>query len=299
MGGAALMAMIALALLFRSSPKVEASYSFAGCALRPGAAYAREQTIALASDVFAPGALSLIDERHPLTSQTGSVRDVATMTGQYLPALSGVKLMPEVIYALCDLRAARTLEGMTITRGATSFAEQTALQREAYMRYAQVYAPLDSARMAEKYVPAAGHSEHQSGWAFDIELTGTLEMGLADRLRQSDFGVWLKENMWRYGFIERYPNEKAAHFSSGCEGLHLRYVGREHALAMRGMNLCLEEYIALLHAKGSVLIEQAGKRAALIVCMPLSDAQTLMIPRDAAVVSAYGDNAGYAVIVLK
>lgn len=297
---AAVGAAAALWLLCAAAaqPKEEI-YCFGDYTLYPSASYARETKITLPRDALSPGALSLIDHSHPIFSQAGGVRDVQTMTGQYLPAAKGVKLMPEVIYALCDMRAARSLGGMVITTGTNSFAEQTALQRQAYLRYAQVYAPDESVRMAQKYVPSAGESEHQSGWAFDIELTGTLEMGLADRLKQSEFGQWLKENMWQYGLIERYPNEKAAHFEGGCENLHIRYVGREHALAMRCLNMCLEEYVRFLRARGSLQIQRDGERDTLILYFPLNGAQTALIPRNAAVVSASGDNAGGAVIVLK
>lgn len=296
---AALLAALGGALCLTAARPGEDVVYFGDYALRPGAPYAREEAVTLPSDALTPGALSLIDSAHPLASQTPGARDVRMMTGQYLPAREGVTLMPEAIYALCDMRADRSLDGMEIIAGTTSFAEQTALQREAYLRYAQVYAPADSVAMAQRYVPGAGESEHQSGWAFDIALTGTLEMGRADRLLQSEFGEWLDETMWRYGLIERYPAEKAAHFQGGCENLHLRYVGREHALAMRALNLCLEEYVAFLRARGSLTIERAGERWALILYLPSDGARTLRIPRGAAVLSASGDNAGGAVVVVR
>ncbi len=300
LGGAALTAAAIIGALCLSPARTgEDIHRFGEYTVRAGASYAREEMIAWPRDALAPGALALVDRAHPLAEPASGARDVRVMTGQYLPAREGVTLMPEVIYALCDMRAARALDGMEIVAGTTSFAEQTALQSEAYLRYALVYAPAQAVMMAEQYVPGAGESEHQSGWAFDIELTGTLEMGSADRLKQSEFGEWLEENMWRYGLIERYPRDKAGSFAGCCEHLHIRYVGREHALIMRGMNLCLEEYLTLLRARGSLSLERAGEREALILYLPLTGARSLMIPRGAAVVSASGDNAGGAVIVIK
>ena len=49
-----------------------------------------------------------------------------------------------------------------------------------------------------------GSSEHHTGLAFDVAITGESAFGAT---RQS---VWLKENCWDYGFIIRYPADKTA-----------------------------------------------------------------------------------------
>ena len=58
--------------------------------------------------------------------------------------------------------------------------------------------------------------------------------------------AWLTENAWRYGFILRYPPEKADVTGIGYESWHFRYVGIPHAWYMQENNLCLEEYLDLL-----------------------------------------------------
>ena len=83
-----------------------------------------------------------------------------------------------------------------------------------------------------------GTSEHHTGLAFDLAITGEASFGAT---KQS---VWLAQHCWEYGFIIRYPSDKTAITRISYEPWHVRYVGTEHALIMRDENLCLEEYIA-------------------------------------------------------
>jgi D-alanyl-D-alanine carboxypeptidase len=57
---------------------------------------------------------------------------------------------------------------------------------------------------------------------------------------------WFAENCHKYGFILRYPADKAD--KTGVEGnaTVFRYVGTVHAEYMKENNLCLEEYIEVL-----------------------------------------------------
>ena len=82
-----------------------------------------------------------------------------------------------------------------------------------------------------------GASEHQTGLAFDVAITGESSFGAT---KQS---IWLRENCWEYGFIIRYAADKTSITGISHEPWHIRYVGTEHAIIMRNENLCLEEYI--------------------------------------------------------
>lgn len=53
-----------------------------------------------------------------------------------------------------------------------------------------------------------------------------------------------------YGFIQRYQREKEDVTGIKAEPWHFRYVGREHALAMERLGLCLEEYVRWQRALG-------------------------------------------------
>nr|MBR4281782.1 peptidoglycan-binding protein [Clostridia bacterium] len=82
-----------------------------------------------------------------------------------------------------------------------------------------------------------GSSEHHTGLAFDVAVTGESSFGATKH------AVWLREHCWEYGFILRYPADKTAITRIAHEPWHIRYVGTAHSLIMRDENLCLEEYI--------------------------------------------------------
>ena len=57
--------------------------------------------------------------------------------------------------------------------------------------------------------------------------------------------LWLVDNCNSFGYIVRYPSEKAdkTHVSGSGSGRIYRYVGYEHAAYMGMYHLCLEEYL--------------------------------------------------------
>lgn len=85
-----------------------------------------------------------------------------------------------------------------------------------------------------------GHSEHETGYAFDF--TETVDL---DYQGTGDF-AWINENCYKYGFVVRYTKEKTKITNIRPEPWHFRYVGIAHATYMTKNNLCLEEYIDLL-----------------------------------------------------
>jgi len=90
-----------------------------------------------------------------------------------------------------------------------------------------------------------GHSEHQTGWAFDIGDGGgacSFEPCFADQ----PAAAWAKANGHRFGFVVRYPWMLHPITGYFYEPWHLRYVGVEAATDMlnRGIGT-LEEYFGL------------------------------------------------------
>ena len=95
-----------------------------------------------------------------------------------------------------------------------------------------------------------GHSEHQTGWAFDIADGGgacSFQPCFADQPAAS----WAKANGHRFGFVVRYPWMLHPITGYYYEPWHLRYVGVEAATDMlnRGVGT-LEEYFGLEAAPG-------------------------------------------------
>lgn len=93
---------------------------------------------------------------------------------------------------------------------------------------------------ADKYSARAGHSEHQTGLAFDLNT-------IDDAFANTPEGKWVQENCYRYGLILRYPKGSENKTGYQYESWHLRYVGEELAqkLYNNGNWITLEEYFNL------------------------------------------------------
>lgn len=96
-------------------------------------------------------------------------------------------------------------------------------------------------READKVAARPGYSEHQSGLAIDVfeihnQLTGTFQ--------DSPAYAWLKENAYKYGFIERYPQDKEYLTGYSAESWHWRYVGLEAAKVVHDEEITYDEYYA-------------------------------------------------------
>ncbi len=87
----------------------------------------------------------------------------------------------------------------------------------------------------DKVSARAGHSEHQTGLAVDIN---DLEEVFADTME----GKWLENNSAQYGYILRYPKGKEEITGYNYEPWHFRYVGRKHAEQIYQSGLTYDEY---------------------------------------------------------
>ena len=95
----------------------------------------------------------------------------------------------------------------------------------------------EAKELAEKWVALPGHSEHQLGFA--VDLNGAVY----------DVYLWLQANSYKYGFIFRYPGSKTEITGTAEEVWHYRYVGVEAATEMYEQGVCLEEYLAMLDGR--------------------------------------------------
>ncbi len=129
-----------------------------------------------------------------------------------LPEDYGSGLTAETYAAFTEMAAAAAAEGYNIyiVSGFRSYITQ----RDLYGYYAIV----DGAETADTYSARPGHSEHQSGLAFDLNTT--------DRsFGETPEGIWLNENCSRFGFILRYPKGKTDETGYIYEPWHFRFVG--------------------------------------------------------------------------
>lgn len=102
------------------------------------------------------------------------------------------------------------------------------------------YVSRDGKVKADTYSARAGHSEHQTGLAADIN-------SLSQSFKNTKEGQWLNEHCSEYGFIIRYPEGKESITGYIFEPWHIRYVGKELASALynNGDWITLEEYFGI------------------------------------------------------
>lgn len=98
------------------------------------------------------------------------------------------------------------------------------------------YVARDGYTLADTYSARPGHSEHQTGLAFDV---GAID----DYYGDTPAGKWLATNSHKYGFIIRYPKGKTHITGYKYEPWHIRYIGIEHATNIYNKNITLEEYL--------------------------------------------------------
>ena len=107
-------------------------------------------------------------------------------------------------------------------------------------RLSQGYGSLDAYEETKKSVAFPGTSEHATGFALDITSAQYVELN--EKQADTEEAKWLAANSWKYGFVLRYPPEKADVTGIIYEPWHYRYVGQEAAKEMTEKNITLEEY---------------------------------------------------------
>ncbi len=138
----------------------------------------------------------------------------------------------EAVDALYVMFAAAKEEGLTlfVKSGYRSYIDQKIIYND--------YVARDGQSVADRYSARPGHSEHQSGLAFDLN-------SLMQDFGESPEGIWLAENCYKYGFIIRYPKDKEEITGYMYEPWHVRYLGIDTAEKVYESGLCLEEYLGI------------------------------------------------------
>jgi LAS superfamily LD-carboxypeptidase LdcB len=89
---------------------------------------------------------------------------------------------------------------------------------------------------------APGESEHNSALAVDVVSVNNQRMD--EDYLENPIYTWLLDNAADYGFIQRYPIDKANITGVEFEPWHFRYVGVEQARLIKESGMTLEEYLA-------------------------------------------------------
>lgn len=91
---------------------------------------------------------------------------------------------------------------------------------------------------AAAQVPKGGYSENQTGMAVEFSRDAAFA--------NSDASHWLANNCVQYGFVRRYTEDLKSTTGMADDPAHYRYVGTDHARAMRRLGLSLESYVRYL-----------------------------------------------------
>lgn len=151
-----------------------------------------------------------------------------------LPASYGGPLTTEVMNAFNQMNADAIALGLNlwIQSGYRSYTRQEGIYN--------TYVATDGQIAADTYSARPGHSEHQTGLAFDLNT-------INDSFTYTNEGKWVNANCYRYGFIIRYPKGKDNITGYMHESWHLRYVGVELATTLynNGEWITMEEYYGI------------------------------------------------------
>lgn len=161
----------------------------------------------LSADYVPEGLVNLYEQRH-----------------SFRLANSDIYLTRETYEAMQRMFAAAEAEdvnGFIVTSGYRDYARQ-----------AEIFAESEPGKAQQP-----GASEHQTGLAFDVtaENNGGFET--------TEQYAWLSAHAHEYGFIQRYPANKADETGISYEPWHYRYVGVEAATRIRETGVTLETFI--------------------------------------------------------
>lgn len=151
-----------------------------------------------------------------------------------LPSTYGTALTDATQAAFSRMQQAAAADGLNIyiSSGFRSYDTQKKIYANFVSTKGQAGADAVSAR--------AGHSEHQTGLAFDVNIINSSFAGTPE-------AIWLEQNCYKFGFILRYPEGKTDETGYSFEPWHFRYVGEELAekLYNNGDWRTLEDYFGI------------------------------------------------------
>ncbi|ULL16924.1 VanY-A/VanY-F/VanY-M family D-Ala-D-Ala carboxypeptidase [Paenibacillus sp. H1-7] len=222
----------------------------------------KQQTITITKDQVYQGDLLLVNKEYPVHKE-GIKSDVIKLS-QHKQLIRGYGLLDNRIQ-LSESVAQRFIEMVgaaqkdkvshfSITSGYRGLEEQSQLYQE----------------MGSDYALPAGYSEHNLGLSLDI---GSTQM----EMNQAPEGKWLNKNAWKYGFILRYPKDKAAITGIQYEPWHYRYIGLPHSAIMQEKRFVLEQYLDYLKKEKSIAFTVDGTKYQ-VAYYPVSQNTAIKVP---------------------
>ncbi|MDR6987700.1 D-alanyl-D-alanine carboxypeptidase [Paenarthrobacter nitroguajacolicus] len=181
----------------------------------------------------------IVNKHRPLSPQDFVPADLVQPNIRLAVSGEAALVISTTAAAAEKLFSAAATEGviMTLASGYRSYSTQVATYGGYVASTGQAAADRASAR--------PGHSEHQTGWSFDI-ADGGGACSFQPCFAEQPAAVWAKANAHKFGFVVRYPwmfHDTTGYF---YESWHLRYIGVEAATDMASRGIAtLEEYFGL------------------------------------------------------
>ena len=162
----------------------------------------------LAEDYIPEGLVNLYEQRHSFRLASSDI---------YL-----TRETYEAMERMFSAAEAENVNGFIVTSGYRDFARQGEIYAESEPGKAQV----------------PGASEHQTGMAFDVTAENS-----GDGFESTPQYAWLCQHAHEYGFIQRYPANKAGETGISYEPWHYRYVGVDAATRIKSTGQTLEAFL--------------------------------------------------------
>ncbi len=176
--------------------------------------------------------LTLVNSTHPLP-EDWKVELTTVSDGKQVDA----RIADQFEQMIADCKAAG-YDDVFVNQAYRSHEDQQAIWDEFYNQYlAEGYSEKEAYDLTGQSVAVPGTSEHELGLAADICSIHF------DETYNAPIQTWLRENGYKYGFIQRYPASKEDVTKIKNENWHFRYVGVEAATAMHESGQVLEEYL--------------------------------------------------------
>ena len=224
----------------------------------------------------------------------------------YRRSQNGMRLLPEAIEKLDEMFSVYDADMKA------SGISYTPYIKDAYRDYATQEQKYNS-KEDKSTVAVPGGSDLHTGYSFRLSWRG--EDGQEYQLNSVPLAYeWLKTNMSKYGFIDRYPENGTTDFAGTVivgYGFY-RYVGIPHSLYIDKLGISLEDYIELLKKDYSIdekpefeledLLQIDSEDATYYVMhvTATGDKAEFSIPENTKIHSFSGDNmGGFAVVLVK
>ena len=177
------------------------------------------------------------DAAHTLSTRKPSLQylseEIPTKDGAILEVNEALQ---QPLLSLCGgitstLSDAHACGGLQIETGYVSHTKQKRAYEEAMESYGE---------KAGLYVSKPGHDEHQLGLAVDFSVEGLSDEEFEKTIQYQ----WLKENAWKYGFMETWNVDDEALTEHQAEPYHYRYIGTDLAKTIHDSGLSFARYKA-------------------------------------------------------